>query len=142
MIRFAHLADVHLGYTGSASLVFREDEEYAGRYVREVDIECAARNLTERIAALSNAIDVVLIAGDLFHWSHPRPRAIEAATSMVRKFVDAGIDVVIIDGNHEISSWRHTGSPTSFLRALGAHVINGREPEVLRGDAWRNVKLR
>src|SRR5688500_5845957 len=75
-IRMIHMADVHLGYTGPASLLFREGEKEVGRYVREVDIERAFRKMTQRILAEENPpVDLVVIAGDLFHRSAPLPTA-------------------------------------------------------------------
>src|SRR5437899_312330 len=64
-IRLMHLADVHLGYTGSANLVF-SDGPYTGRYVREVDIERALMRLRKAIIAPSThpLVDALLIAGD------------------------------------------------------------------------------
>lgn len=142
-IRLIHLADIHLGYTGSVSLVFGQGEKYAGRYVREVDIEQAVRRITKKITAEQPSIDVVVIAGDLFHRSVPLPRAIWYAARMVNRLVQAGIDVVIIDGNHETSSmWRHIDSPTTFLSEFGAHVVNNIQYKVIRDELWRNPRLR
>lgn len=140
-IRLVHLADVHLGYTGSISLVFGENEQAAGRYVREVDIENALERLTKDIIAQQPPVDVVVIAGDLFHRSAPLPRAIRSAARFVRRLVQYNIEVVIIDGNHETSSWLHTGSPTSFLRELGAHVVNGVKYEIVRDNKWSSIRL-
>lgn len=140
-IRLVHLADVHLGYTGNTSLIFREGERHEGRYVREVDIEQAVSRLSRSLVAASPPVDVLVVAGDLFHRSAPLPRAVQSAAKMVHLLVQSHIDVVVIDGNHETSSWRHTGSPTSYLRELGAHVINGATYEVLQGQDWSNPRL-
>ncbi len=136
-IRIIHLADIHLGYTGPANLIFGEEEPSAGRYVREVDIEQSVKRITKQIIEAQPAVDVVLIAGDLFHRSAPLPRAVRAAARMVNHLTRNGIEVVIIDGNHETSSWRHTGSPTSYLIEFGAHVINGAEWRIIQDADWR-----
>lgn len=141
-IRLIHMADIHLGYTGSVSLIFGEGEQYAGRYVREVDIEQAVRRLTEAIRNTQPSVDVVVIAGDLFHRSAPLPRAIAWAARMVNRLISAEIDVVIVDGNHETSSSRHTGSPTGYLAEFGAQVANGADYLVIQGDRWHNQRLR
>ncbi len=86
-IRLVHMADIHLGYTGSISLIFGEGEQYAGRYVREVDIEQAVRRLTEDHTRRPTTVDVVVIAGDLFHRSAPLPRAIARAARMVNVLI-------------------------------------------------------
>lgn len=136
-IRLVHLADVHLGYTGSVSLVFKEGEQAAGRYVREVDIEEAVKRMTRGLFRQQPPVNVVVVAGDLFHKSTPYPRAIRCAAWMVKTLIKQDVEVVIIDGNHETSSSPHPGSPTTFLQELGAHVVNGTRYEVIRDGDWQ-----
>lgn len=136
-IRLVHLADVHLGYTGSISLVFKEGEQSAGRYVREVDIEEAVKRMTRELIRQQPPVNVVVVAGDLFHKSTPYPRAIRCAAWMVKTLIKHEIEVVIIDGNHETSNSPHPGSPTTFLQELGAHVVNGAQYEVIRDGDWQ-----
>lgn len=146
-IRMIHLADVHLGYTGPVNLTFREGEmvggrSVVGRYVREVDIEQALLRMTRQIIEASPPVDIVVIAGDLFHRYAPLPRAIGVAANAVRRLVEHDIEVVILEGNHEVSRWLHNGSPISYLRELRARPVNGDEWVVIQGDEWRNPKLR
>lgn len=141
-IRLVHLADIHLGYTGSISLVFKEGEKAAGRYVREVDIEEAVKRMVRDLVRQQPHVDVVVIAGDLFNKSTPYPRSIRCATWMVRTLIQHDIEVVIIDGNHETSNSPHPGSPTTFLQELGAYVINGAQYEVIRDGMWHTSRLR
>lgn len=137
-IRLIHFADIHLGFTGPTNLVLDEAEnpEAAGRYVREVDIEEAVKRMTKSIIHAQPIVDVVVIAGDLFHRPAPYPRAISTAAMMTKMLMKHDIPVVIIDGNHETASVLHTGSPTTFLRTLDAHVINGSDYQVLRDSWW------
>lgn len=123
-IRLIHLADIHLGFTGPANLLVEssENEKAAGRYLREVDIENAVRNMTSTIVRADPPVDIVVIAGDLFHRTVPYPRAIRHAARMVRTLAKHDIPVVIIDGNHEVASIVHTGSPVMILKELGALV--------------------
>lgn len=139
-IRLIHFADIHLGYTGPTNLVIDESESptLAGRYVREVDIENAVKSMTKHIVNMQPLVDVVVIAGDFFHKPVPYPRAISAAAKMVRTLVKHDISVVIIDGNHETTGVLNTGSPTTFLKELGAHVINGSSCEIMR-DCWNCI---
>lgn len=136
-IRLIHLADIHLGFSGPTSLIFKasEPEEAPGRYIREVDIERAVGRMVKAIVQEQPPVDVVVIAGDLFHRPAPYPRAISRAAKLVRRLVENEIGVVIIDGNHEVTSVLHTGSPTTFLKELGAYVANGNTYEVFR-DCW------
>jgi DNA repair exonuclease SbcCD nuclease subunit len=135
-IRLIHMADIHLGYTGSISLICRENEKEAGRYLREVDIETAVSKMTIAIINEQPRVDLVIIAGDLFHRSAPYPRAIRYAARMVRMLIEQHIEVVIVDGNHETSSWLHTGSPTTFLKEFGAHVLNDGQYHIIRDEKW------
>ena len=136
-IRLIHFADIHLGFTGPTNLVHTkaENARAAGRYVREVDIEEAVKRMTRDLWQAQPAVDMVAIAGDLFHKSTPYPRAISFAAKMIRSLRNNDIPVVIIDGNHETASTYLIGSPTAFLRELNAHVVNGSSFEVLR-DCW------
>jgi DNA repair exonuclease SbcCD nuclease subunit len=139
-IRLIHLADIHLGFPGPTSLIFTasEQEEAQGRYVREVDIERAVGRMVKAIVHEQPPVDVVAIAGDLFHRPAPYPRAISRAAKLIRRLVENGIGVVIIDGNHETTSVLHTGSPTTFLKELGAYVANGNTYEIFR-DCWDHL---
>jgi DNA repair exonuclease SbcCD nuclease subunit len=123
-IRLIHLADIHLGFTGPTNLTVgnSENEKAAGRYVREIDIENAVRTMTTRIIRADPPVDIVVIAGDLFHRTVPYPRTIRHAARMVRTLAKYDIPVVIIDGNHEVASIVHTGSPVMILQELGAFV--------------------
>jgi len=136
-IRLIHFADIHFGFTGPANLVLSEAENAgaAGRYMREVDIEEAVKRMLRDVIHAQPAVDIVVIAGDLFHRSAPYPRAVSFAAKMIHTLTNHDIPVVIIDGNHETGSILHSGSPTAFLRELDAHVINGSAYEVLR-DCW------
>ena len=136
-IRLIHFADIHLGFTGPTNLVLTKAENAgaAGRYVREVDIEESVKRMTRDLGHAQPAVDMVVIAGDLFHRSVPYLHAISFAAKMIRLLRNYDIPVVIIDGNHETASILLMGSPTAFLRELHAHVINGSSYKVLR-DCW------
>src|SRR6266852_2119045 len=134
-IRLMHLADIHLGFTGPTNFVFDaiEHKKAAGRYVREIDIEEALERMRKAIINKQPPVDIVVIAGDLFHRPAPYPRAISRAARFVRMLIKHDIAVVIIDGNHETASVLHTGSPTTFLKELGAQVVNGATYKVIQG---------
>jgi len=136
-IRLIHFADIHLGFTGPTNLILTKTEnaEATGRYVREVDIEESVKRLTRDLGHSQPAVDIVVIAGDLFHRSVPYPRAISFAAKIIRTLRNQDIPVVIIDGNHETASTLLMGSPTTFLKELNAHVVNGSSYELLR-DCW------
>lgn len=143
-VRLVHLADLHLGFTGPQTLVFGEDEQFRGRFVREVDIEKAIRAMAQRIIAATPKVDVVIIAGDLFHRSNPLPRPVFIAARLVKSLVDREIEVVIVDGNHDSPGMRiHTGSALDYLKTLNAKVVNGTTYAMIGGKElpWSNSRL-
>jgi DNA repair exonuclease SbcCD nuclease subunit len=144
-LRLIHLADIHLGYTGPINFVISPGEltaEYEGHYVREIDIEQSVKRITRAIVSQDPGIDIVVIAGDLFHRVIPYPRAVSCAARMVRTFLRHTIEVVIIDGNHETANSLHPGSPTTFLQELGAHVINEAAYKLICDDDWYSPRLK
>jgi DNA repair exonuclease SbcCD nuclease subunit len=147
--RCIHLADLHLGFVGNTSLLAdptkdHADPSEAGRYLREVDIERMVRWVTRRLCKLQDPpIDLVVIAGDLFDRRVPLPRAIEYAAIMVNYLIRAQIEVILVEGNHEMTTSTHTGSPLSYLRELGAHVFNTSRYELLyQSEHWYTSRLR
>ncbi len=93
-VRILHLADVHLGKVHQflpAEKQQRRREELF-RTFQEVLEDCLAGNL---------AVDVVLIAGDLFDSPNPEPRLVEKVQSLFQQLRDAGIAVFLIAGNHD-----------------------------------------
>jgi DNA repair exonuclease SbcCD nuclease subunit len=125
VIRILHIADLHLGYSGPAHLLVQGEDGDAGRPVREVDIERACEWIVHQASALKPAVDLVLIAGDLFHRANPTPKAVSAAARLVADLRRGGADVVVIDGNHDAIVRTTHGSPLAFLEALGAFVVTG-----------------
>jgi len=88
MVRFAHLADVHLG-------AFREPR------LREANLEAFLKTLDICVA---EKLDFALICGDLFHTSLPDLGVVERATARLRHVIESGIPVYIIYGSHDFSA--------------------------------------
>jgi DNA repair exonuclease SbcCD nuclease subunit len=132
-IRLVHLADPHLDFSGPPGFVVGpNDPRYAGRAQREVDIELALKAMVAEIRQLQPAVDVVVIAGDLFDRAVPRPRAVDTAAGFVRRLISAKIEVVIVNGNHDTSPGRMIyGNALEYLRHVGARVVNGSEYEIV-----------
>lgn len=102
MVRFLHLADVHLGYD---------------RYdcpERTKDFFLALDDALERYA-IAEQVDFVLIAGDLFEQRQVLPAVLNQAHICLDKLREAGIPVLAIEGNHD---HRPYGTRTSWLRYL------------------------
>jgi predicted phosphodiesterase len=91
LFRFMHIADLHLGY-----------EQY-GLKERALDLARRFREAGQR--ALDERVDLVLIAGDVFHSRSVDPGTLLAAIDVLQPLREAGIPVVTVAGNHE-RGWR------------------------------------
>jgi DNA repair exonuclease SbcCD nuclease subunit len=124
--RFLHAADVHLGFE-QYGLAERQDDFYKA-FLRVVD------------AARSEAVDFVLLAGDLLHKaSQIDARALLQATTALEQLRDAGISVIAIEGNHEMQQTIDGISFPQYLNSIGLiHLLDfeGTELGEVRLTAW------
>ncbi|HEX8476371.1 MAG TPA: DNA repair exonuclease [Pyrinomonadaceae bacterium] len=111
MIRFLHIADVHLGcrrynLEERTQDFFRAWNDVITRYV------------------LPNQLDFVLIAGDFFNARKVDPQTMNHAMIGLQMLRDAAIPVVAIEGNHDMHeavsnfSWMRSLSQWGFLKLL------------------------
>jgi exonuclease SbcD len=102
MTKFLHIADIHLGIRR-----YRSEE-------RAQDFFLAWRDCIERYA-LAEQVSFVLIAGDFFDARKVEPRAMNQAMFCLIHLRQAGIPVVVIEGNHDS---HEVGTTSSWLRSL------------------------
>jgi DNA repair protein SbcD/Mre11 len=110
MTRFLHIADIHLGIK---------------RYNlpdRTGDFFRAWREVIEH-HAIARRVDFVIIAGDFFDRRNVDPQAANHAMFMLRQLNEAGIPVIVIEGNHD---QHEATSRHSWLRSF---------------SQWRYIKL-
>lgn len=94
MIRFLHLADLHLGWEPShPELGEKRRLERDARLSRAVDF------------ALERGVDAVIIAGDLFESHRPEPGLVRRALRELERLVAAGVACVTVPGNHDELSY-------------------------------------
>lgn len=86
-MRFAHFADIHLGFQKTGPLQDLERDVFG----RAMD-ECISRD-----------VDFVLICGDLFHVNIPEMRVQKLAMKKFRDIHEAGIPVYAVYGSHDFS---------------------------------------
>ncbi len=106
-MKFLHTADWHLGrlfhqvhLTDDQSVVLEEIVEIAKR----------------------EAVDVVLVAGDLYDRAVPPPEAVMLLDRIWEKLVvEAGIPVVAISGNHDSAA--RVGFGSKLLARAGLHIV-------------------
>ncbi|HEX7049093.1 MAG TPA: DNA repair exonuclease [Longimicrobiales bacterium] len=118
-MRLAHLADLHLGYRAYHRLA------PGGINARERDVALAFRAALDRIIALE--VDLVLVAGDVFHTVRPSNTAIADAFRQFARLRSAlpAAPVVVIAGNHDSPRAVETGSILRLLAEIpGVTVVD------------------
>ncbi len=113
-MKFAHLADSHLGYR-QYGLLERENDFY------DVFDKCVDKIIEEKC-------DFVIHAGDLFEVAKPTPKALLRFQKAFLKLKEAGIPVYAIAGNHD--SVRRKGSvpPQILFKDLGLKLLSPNHP--------------
>ena len=107
-MRILHTADWHIG-----QLFF----EYDRHAEHQAFLQWLLRTLSEE------AIDVLLISGDVFDLSNPSAAAIRLFYSFLRDAIGANnaLQIVVIAGNHDSAS--RLEAPKPLLEASGVHII-------------------
>jgi DNA repair exonuclease SbcCD nuclease subunit len=90
--------------------------------MRELTIE-AFKEATKR--CITEAVDFVLIAGDLFHTALPSIDSVKAVFRALRELKEAGIPVYFITGSHDYSPTGKTMLDVVEEAALGTNVFRG-----------------
>jgi DNA repair exonuclease SbcCD nuclease subunit len=111
-MRFAHLADTHLGYRQ-----YNLDE-------REEDFYAAFHEAIDKITAAK--CDFVVHAGDLFDEPRPHVRAMVEVRKALDKLHESGIPVLTIPGNHDILMRRGAMIPHAIYRRI--EVLTVKKP--------------
>jgi DNA repair exonuclease SbcCD nuclease subunit len=102
MVRFLHVADVHLGF-----------DRYDNKR-RSQDFFYAFYDALETYA-VGESVDFVVIAGDLFEHRMIQPAILNQAQRCLKLLEDAAIPAIAIEGNHDN---RPYGTKTNWLRYL------------------------
>ena len=124
-MRIAHLADLHLGFRQY------QRQSPSGNNQREADVARATRQAID--AVISEAPDLILIAGDVFHQVRPsNPMILFALRELTRlRLALPATPVVMIAGNHDLPRATETGCILALFRTIGITVVE-HEPERLR----------
>ncbi len=113
MPRLLHLADLHLGWSPRG---FPDDRARQRRERRDALLRQAVD------VALSEAVDAVVIAGDLFERHRPDPATLAAALAQLRRLTEAGVALVTVPGNHDELSYANSVYRTEADRWPGVLV--------------------
>ena len=111
-MRILHTSDWHLGLsTGPASRA-GEQAAFLDWLLLQID---------------EHAVDVLLVAGDVFDSMHPPAEAQALYYGFLARVAATGLrDVVVVGGNHDSAS--RLDAPAAVLQALRAHVVGGVPP--------------
>ncbi len=112
-MRFAHIADTHIGIR-QYNLDEREEDFYKA-FHESVDkiIECKC--------------DLVIHSGDLFDEPRPPVRAMVEARDGIDRLLEAGIPIFAVAGNHDILMRKGALPPHALYKKL--EVLTPRNPK-------------
>lgn len=119
-MRFAHIADTHLGYRQ-----FNLEE-------RELDFYRTFGESVDRM--IEEGVEVVVHSGDLFDEPRPPIRALVEAKRGLTRLVDEGIRVVMIPGNHDMLMRRGSLAPHALFD--GVDILSFEKPFVAVDDVF------
>ena len=89
---FAHISDLHLGYS-QFGLEEREEDVYA-TFNEAIDI------------AIKEGVKLIILSGDIFHTPRPNGKAIITLANALKKLKEQLIPVAYVLGEHDISRMR------------------------------------
>lgn len=125
MFTIAHMSDLHLGYLAGRK---RIDEN--GFNVRENDGYLAYSRAIDQI--IEEGVDMVLVAGDMFHSPRPKNHTILIAQEGLRRLSEAGIKTYIIAGNHDATDIRAEVPSSKLLHEPNGQIYSYSEPYVVK----------
>ncbi|MGH7890874.1 MAG: metallophosphoesterase family protein [Thermodesulfobacteriota bacterium] len=125
-IRFIHLSDIHIGLLTHGRL-----NPSTGHNTRLEDILKCLDHVLE--TAARESVDLILIAGDVFHRENPLPaEEIEFARRIGKAAGNGGARVVMVLGNHDYSSSGIGASAVEIFPALDIEGVTiARKPGVI-----------
>jgi DNA repair protein SbcD/Mre11 len=123
-INVLHFADIHIGMENYGHI-----DSSTGINSRVIDF---LRRLDEVIDyGLGHDVDLVIFAGDAFKTRDPSPTLQREFARRVKRFVDAGVPMVMLVGNHDLPAMEKKASSLDIYRTLGVpNVIVGWEEDV------------
>lgn len=121
-MKFAHLADTHLGY------------RQFGLIEREKDFYEVFEKVIDKI--IEENVDFVIHSGDLFETARPSPNALLAFQKGLLKLKGAGIPMYAIAGNHDMVMRKGAIPPQVIFKKLGLKVISPINTNYMQGDIF------
>ncbi|MBQ6099923.1 MAG: DNA repair exonuclease [Methanobrevibacter sp.] len=121
-MKFAHLADTHLGYR-QFGLIEREKDFYEvfGKVIDKI---------------IEEKVDFVIHSGDLFETAKPSPLALLEFQKGLLKLKGAGIPMYAIAGNHDSAIRKGSIPPQVIFKKMGLKVISPINTNYMQGDIF------
>ena len=121
-MKFAHLADTHLGYR-QFGLIEREKDFYEvfGKIIDKI---------------IEEKVDFVIHSGDLFETAKPSPMALLEFQKGLLKLKGAGIPMYAIAGNHDSVMRKGSIPPQVIFKKMGLKVISPINTNYMHGDVF------
>ena len=121
-MKFAHLADTHLGYR-QFGLIERERDFYEvfGKVIDKI---------------IEENVDFVIHSGDLFETAKPSPMALLEFQKGLLKLKGAGIPMYAIAGNHDSVMRKGAIPPQVIFKKMGLKVISPINTNYMHGDVF------
>ncbi len=122
IMKFAHLADTHLGYR-QFGLIERERDFYEvfGKVIDKI---------------IEEKVDFVIHSGDLFENPKPSPMALLEFQKGLLKLKGAGIPMYAIAGNHDSALSKGSIPPHVIFKKMGLKVISPINTNYMHGDIF------
>ncbi len=125
-IRLLHFADLHIGSEKYGRL-----DPATGVNGRVLDFLARFDELTDY--ALEHEADVVLFAGDAFKTRSPNPTYQRAFARRIKRLADAGVQVLLLVGNHDLPAMAQQASSMDIFHILDVpNVTVGRDERIYR----------
>lgn len=117
-MRILHTADWHYGM------------RHYGLPQREADMYKAGDFVVKR--AIELKVDAVVLAGDIFDTPKPSAFTVQVLADQVRRLHDAGIEVLGIDGNHDMVDG-------NWLKVCNVTPVTSDRPIVIKGISFLGI---
>jgi len=130
-IRLLHFADLHVGMENYGRL-----DPATGVNGRVLDFLARFDELIDY--GLEHEVDLVIFAGDVFKVHSPNATYQRAFARRIKQLADAGVQVVLLVGNHDLPTMVQRASSVDIFHTLDVpNVVVGREEKVHRIETRR-----
>ena len=110
-IRVIHTADLHLGVAG-----YGRQNPVTGMHERLEDYLATLDQIVDH--AIESQADVFLVAGDIYHKKTPDSAQQREFSRRIHRLVSAGLQVVLLVGNHDAIGRENEANPLDVFAAL------------------------